>query len=186
MEDSRIIDLFWERSEDAIAETQRKYQRYCHSIAFAILASDEDAMECVNDTYTRAWDSIPPNRPDRLEVFLGKITRHLAFDRYRKSTAKRRRHSEISIALDELEECIPSLAYPIDMSDGIVLRDTLNAFLRSLPEENMNIFTRRYWYTYSIAEIAKEYGISESNVKIRLHRMRLELKKYLEKEGIVI
>lgn len=186
MEDLKIIELFWERSEDAIAETQRKYQRYCHSIAYAILASDEDAEECVNDTYVRAWDSIPPNRPNRLEVFLGKITRHLAFDRYRKSTTKRRSHSAVSTALDELEECIPALAYPTDMADEIALRDALNSFLCSLPEESMNIFTRRYWYTYSIADIAKEYGIGESKVKIRLHRMRIELKKYLEKEGIVI
>lgn len=186
MEDSKIVDLFWERCETAIEETQKKYRRYCYSIAFDILGSNEDAEECVNDTYIRAWESIPPNRPERLSVFLGKTVRHLAFDRYRKKFAKKRGGKTTALVLDELHECIPSLAYPTDIADDIVLRDALKYFLRSLPQESMKLFMRRYWYTGSIADIAKEYGISESNVKIRLHRIRSDLKKYLEKEGIIV
>ncbi|MBQ3099474.1 MAG: RNA polymerase sigma factor [Clostridia bacterium] len=186
MEDSKIVDLFWERSETAIEETQKKYRRYCHSIAFNILGSNEDAEECVNDTYVRVWDSIPPKRPDPLSAFIGKTTRRLAFDRYRKKYAKKRGRGTTALVLDELYECIPALVYPTDIADDIVLRDALKLFLASLPEESMKLFMRRYWYTGSIADIAREHGISESNVKIRLHRIRCDLKKFLEKEGIIV
>jgi len=186
MDDIGIIDLFFERSEDAIIQLRSKYQRYCHSIAFSILGSKEDAEECVNDTYMRAWKSIPPQRPDRLDVFLGRITRNLAFDRYRKTKAKRRIRSSVTLALSELDECIPGGSYEPDMTDTLALTDALNGFLHLLAEDDMKIFVRRYWFGLSVADIAKERGMGQGNVKIRLHRMRLELKKYLEREGIFI
>ncbi len=186
MEDSKIVDLFWERSETAIAQTQQKYQRYCHYIAYNILGSDEDAEECVNDTYVRAWDSIPPHRPERLSTFLGKITRNLALDRYKGINAQKRRGAQTAAVIEELQECIPSLAYPSDIVDDIALRDALNSFLYSLPSETMKIFLQRYWYMASVAEIAEEFDVSISKVKITLHRTRNSLKKHLEKEGINI
>lgn len=186
MDDIGIIDLFFERCEDAIIQSRNKYQGYCYSIAFSILGSKEDAEECVNDTYMRAWNSIPPQRPDRLDVFLGRITRNLAFDRYRKTKAKRRIRASVTLVLSELEECIPDGGSETDVTDRLALGDALNAFLRSLAEDDMRIFVRRYWFGLSVADIAKERGMGQSNVKIRLHRMRLGLKKYLETEGIFI
>ena len=186
MEDSKIVDLFWERSETAIAQTQEKYKRYCHYIAYNILGSDEDAEECVNDAYARVWDSIPPHRPERLSTFIGKITRNLALDRIKSSNAKKRRAGRSTAALDELQECIPNLAYPSDIADDIALRDALNSFLYSLSDETLKIFLQRYWYMLSVKEIAEELSVSQSKVKISLHRTRNALKLFLEKEGIIV
>lgn len=186
MDDRGIVDLFFERSEEAIVQSRSKYHGYCYSIAFSVLGSKEDAEECVNDTYMRAWDSIPPDRPNRLDAFLGRITRNLAFDRYRKSRAQRRIRSSVTVALSELEECIPDGGRDSDMTDKIALADALSAFLRDLGEMDMKIFVLRYWFGLSVADIANRYDMGRSNVKIRLHRMRLELKKYLEKEGMFI
>jgi len=186
VEDSKIVDLFWERSETAIAQAQNKYQRYCHYIAYNILGSDEDAQECVNDTYIRVWDSIPPHRPERLSSFMGKITRNLALDRIKSRNRQKRRGSQITAAIGELKECIPDLAYPSDIADDIALRDALNSFLYSLSDETMKIFLQRYWYMSSIKEISEELSVSQSKVKITLHRTRNALKLYLEKEGIIV
>lgn len=186
MEDSKIVDLFWERSETAIAETQQKYKRYCHYIAYNILGSDEDAEECVNDSYIRVWDSIPPHRPERLSTFIGKITRNLALDRLKSRNTQKRRASQASAVIDELQECIPVLAYPSDVADDIALRGALNSFLYSLPDKTMKIFLQRYWYMSSVKEIAEEFSVSQSKVKITLHRTRNALKLYLEKEGIIV
>lgn len=186
MEDSKIVDLFWERSETAIAQTQEKYKRYCHCIAYNILGSDEDAEECVNDAYARVWDSIPPHRPERLSTFIGKITRNLALDRIKSANAQKRRTGRSSAVLDELQECIPNLTYPSDIADKIALRDALNSFLYSLPDENLKIFLQRYWYMLSVKEIAEELSVSQSKVKISLHRTRNALKMFLEKEGIIV
>lgn len=186
MDDRSIVDLFFERSEEAIVQSRSKYHGYCYSIAFSVLGSKEDAEECVNDTYMRAWASIPPDRPDRLDAFLGRITRNLAFDRYRKSRAQRRIRSSVTVALSELDECIPDGSYESDMTDTLALTDALNGFLHLLAEDDMKIFVRRYWFGLSVADIAKERGMGQGNVKIRLHRIRLELKKYLEREGIFI
>jgi len=186
VEDKQIVDLFWARSEAAITETDKKYRRYCHSIAYNILNSKEDSEECVNDTYIRAWNSIPPQKPNRLSTFLGKITRNLALDRYKAMNTQKRRDGNMTVAIDELSECIPSLTYPTDITDDIALRDSLNSFLRSLPRQTMRIFLRRYWYMASVAEIAEEFAVSQSKVKITLHRTRKSIKKYLEKEGINI
>ena len=185
MEDGRIVELYWERDEQAIAETQTRYGKYCHRIAYNVLHSDEDAEECVNDTYVRAWNSMPPQRPSRLAAFLGRITRNLALDRYLFDRAQKRARST-ELILDELEECIPDPVTAPPLAEEIALRDAINAFLASLPQKNRMVFLRRYWYLSPIKEIAADYGMTESNVKVMLHRTRQSFKAYLEKEGIEI
>ena len=175
-----------DRSENAISETDKKYGRYCHYIAFGILQSEEDAKECVNDAYFRVWNAIPPHQPICFKTFLGKITRGLALNRWEKLAAKKRRGGQVSIALDELAECIPDTQNTEDISEDIVIKDTLNRFLDSLPSEARNIFVRRYWYLLPIKEIAKEYRLSENKVAVILFRTRKKLKDELEKEGILL
>ena len=185
MEDNKIIELYWERSQTAITETQNKYGRYCHYIAYNILYSNEDSEECVNDTYLRAWDSMPPHRPERLSAFLGKITRNLALDRYDRSRAQKR-SSNVEVALGELEECIPDARGELSAVDEIVLKDAINGFLASLPVRTRKVFVRRYWYLSTVKDIACDLDMSESNVKVLLLRTRQRFKSYLEKEGVVI
>ena len=184
MDDTRIIDLFWERSEDAIAETAQKYGRYCLSIAYTILQNNEDSEECVNDTWVRAWGAMPPHRPYNLPAFLGKITRNLALDRCRKDTADKRGARRLHLALEELEVCVPSSYQVEQIIDEITLQELLNSFLGSLTQENRKIFMRRYWYMSTVKEIADAYGLTESKVKMSLLRSRRQLKKLLQKEGV--
>lgn len=177
MDDKQILDLYWERSEVAISETSKKYGKYCRYIAFNILHNDEDSEECVNDTYLRAWNSIPPNRPSVLKTFLGKITRNLSLDRYELLNAKKRNGGQMPLVFDEIQECIPSLDSTENIVEEIALTDILNRFLSSLSLEQRKIFMRRYWYLSPIKEIATEYGMSESKIKMSLFRSRNELKK---------
>lgn len=186
MDDKPILDLYWARSENAISETANKYGRYCHYIAFNILGSNEDSEECVNDTYLKAWETIPPRRPDRLSAFLGKITRNLSLDRYKYYTANKRGHGQVSVVLDELLECVPQIGSEERMVDDLVLTEALNRFLASLQAEARNIFMRRYWYLSSVKEIAADFHISESKVKMSLSRSLNKLKTLLEKEGIIL
>ena len=186
MEDKQIVDLYWARSEKAISETADKYGRYCYTIAYNILHSNEDSEECVNDTYLHAWNAMPDQRPNRLSAFLGRITRNLSLKRWEKYTAKKRGAGQVPLALDELRECIPATNYTDSVADDIVLTDVLNRFLASLTAEKRNIFMRRYWYLSSVAEIASDLAISESKVKMSLLRSRNELKQLLEKEGITL
>lgn len=183
MEDNKIIELYWQRDETAIDESRTKYGTYCGTIANNILRSAEDTEECVNDTWFRAWNAIPPERPSRLSVFLGKITRNLAIDKYRKNNAKKYGGGQIVLCLDELSECI-SEDSPIE--ERVVLKDLLNIFLGSLPEKNRNIFLMRYWYLMPIGEIGRQYDLSEGAVKMILQRVRNKLKDYLVKEGVGI
>lgn len=183
MEDSKIIDLYFERSQSAISETQKKYGRYCHTIAYNVLYSNEDAEECVNDTYLRAWQSIPPHRPTSLSSFLGRITRNLALDRYDEKTAQKRGGS-LDLALEEISECLPD-THGEDGNDKAI-KDAINSFLASLPKRTRIIFMQRYWYLSSISEISLSLGISESNVKVILMRTRKKFKAHLEKEEIFI
>ena len=132
MEDNQIIQLYFDRSEDAISQTAVKYGKYCHTIAYNILHNFEDSEECVNDTYWKAWGIIPPRRPKKLAAFLGKITRNLSLDKYRHYTADKRGGGEFSIALDELGDCVSSLGNMDDYTNEMVLVDTLNRFLASL------------------------------------------------------
>ncbi len=185
MDDQKIVDLYWERSETAISETQKKYGKYCYHIAYTILHSNEDAEECVNDTYLRAWGAMPPAKPSRLSTFLGKITRNLALDRLDKNTAQKR-SGAVELTLDELSECIPDADSTLDPADEIVLGDAINSFLAGLPVKTRQVFVRRYWYLSSVKSIARDAGMSESAVKVSLMRTREAFRLHLEKEGIVL
>ena len=162
MKDEEIIALYWKRDEQAIAATAEKYGSYCHSISYHILHSNEDAQECLNDTWLGAWKSIPPRQPNRLSVYLGKITRNLSLNRARSYTAQKRSLGQTDLA------------------------KSISLFLRAQPRQKRNIFIRRYWYLYPIRNIAAAYGMSESKVASLLFRMRNELKSCLEKEGITL
>ncbi len=186
MDDGRIIELYMERSEQAISETAKKYGRYCHYIARSILKSDEDAKECVNDTYLRAWNSIPPKHPNRLQTFLGKITRNLSLNRWEKLSAEKRGGGQVLLALEELAECIPAQNDTGQIAEDMVIKDVLDRFLGGLPEEARKIFVRRYWYMSSVREISEEYGLSESKTAVVLFRTREKLRTVLEEEGIVL
>lgn len=184
MDDRQIVDLYWERSETAISETSKKYGKYCHYIAHNILHNYEDCEECVNDTYMKAWDAIPPQRPNRLSAFLGKITHNLSLNRLEKNTARKRGAGQAALVLEELEECIPASGHVEQIVDDIVLAEIINSFLASLTPETRKFFVRRYWYLSPVREIACDYAVSESKVKMILMRTRNKLKKVLEKEGI--
>lgn len=184
MEDQKIVALYWERSERAISETANKYGKYCYHIAHNILCSREDSEECVNDTYMRAWNSMPQQRPAMLKAFLGKITRNLALNRYKSLTAEKRNAGQVPAALEELRDCVPSADDTEQLIDDLALAEALDRFLASLAIEQRKIFMRRYWYLCSVREIAEGLGVSESKVKMSLLRSRNELKKRLEKEGI--
>lgn len=181
MTDEKIVELYWQRSEKAIEETDKAYGRYFHYIAYGILRDDEDAKETVNDTYLKAWQIIPPQRPNPLKTFLGRITRQLSINRLEAAGAQKRGGGQYTIALDELGECIPIGGE--DLADLTALRDCLNGFLHSLPGQQRRIFIRRYWHTHSINQIATDLHISESKVKSSLMRCREKLKKLLQKEG---
>lgn len=183
MDDKRIVDLFLARDERAIGETAKKYRNYCHAVAMNVLNSESDADECVNDTYLKAWESIPPHKPTRLSVFLGKLTRNLALNRYAFNRAEKRLGCDL--ILDELAEVI---ADPDSESveDSVVLRDAINGFLATLDKRARIIFVRRYWYMSSVVEIARRMGMTENNVKVTLLRTRNKFRDYLEKEGITV
>ena len=189
MEDNQIVDLYWERDERAIAESDTKYGRYCTQIAMHILDNAQDAEECVNDTYLRAWNAIPPSRPTKLGAFLGKITRNLSLDRYKAQKTAKRGDSLFLVSLDELSECVPagSTGFGSGFDDEVEARrigECINRFLRKQSGEVRDIFICRYFYSDSIGEIARRFGLSESKVKSMLHRARGKLKKFLESEGI--
>lgn len=183
MDDNRIIALYWSRSERAIAETDRKYSGYCRAIAGNILKSPEDAEECVSDTWFRAWENMPPQKPDHLRAFLGRITRNLSLDRLRRAEAQKRAASMTS-ALAELEECLPA-ALP-DTADTLHLTDCLNRFLEELPPEKRRVFLLRYWYVCPVREVAKQTGMTVSKVTSMLFRTRNELREFLAKEDIFV
>lgn len=185
MDDERIVQLYWDRSENAIAETAVKYGSYCHSIAYNILQSTQDAEESVNDTYLHAWNAMPPHRPSILATFLGKITRRLSIDRWRTANRTKRGGGEVPLALEELSECV---AGSQDVEDTVVhkeLVDAVNRFLDGLPVTERRIFLQRYWYLYPIREIAGSCGFSRSKVTSLLHRTRCNLRRQLEKEGFL-
>jgi RNA polymerase sigma-70 factor (ECF subfamily) len=183
MDDQRIIELYFDRDESAIAETQKKYGAYCHTVAAAILSDARDTEECVNDTYLHAWNAIPPTRPSILSAFLAAITRNLALMRYRANHRERRGGGTAALALEELENCIPAPSGG-SITDDIHLRDSLNAFLRSLPDASRDIFLRRYWFVRTVPQIAAETGMKESRVKMILHRTRERLREHLIRDGI--
>lgn len=166
MDDSTIVQMYWDRNEKAIPATSEKYGSYCLSIARNILGNHEDAEECVNDTYLNTWNSIPTNRPKMLSTYLGKIVRNLSFNLYRKNRAEKRGAGQIAEVLDELSELIADPNGPEEAWDCKYLRETINTFLSELPAEKRRIFVSRYWYADSVKDIAKRSGMTESNVSV--------------------
>lgn len=183
MEDSQIIDLYWDRNETAIAETGKKYGSYCRAIARNILHCEEDSEECVNDTYLSTWNALPPQRPNILSAFLGKITRNLAFDRYSFNHAQKRGGGEISVVLDEIGEIVSDKDDLEQITDGKELICAINAFLAELSPERRQMFVMRYWYTDTVSTIAKQFGIADNTCSVRLSRVREQLKQYLTSRG---
>lgn len=183
MEDKNIVDLYWNRKDSAIVETSEKYGSYLFKISFNILYSKEDSEECVNDTYLKAWNSIPPNRPKLLKAFLGKITRNLSIDLYRKNRTKGR-SGEVEIAIEELEGVIPSGEDIFKTLDEKYLVEKINEFLESINRQDRKIFLLRYFYLHSSKDIEKLTDIKVSTINTILYRTRNKLRKHLEKEGI--
>lgn len=180
MDDKQILNLYFERSEQAISETAVKYGNYCYYIAFSILRNVEDAEECVNEAYMKLWSLIPPNEPQNLKTYLGKLVRNLSLKLYEKQNAKKRCSDNSKVCIDELDLCVQAQ----NVTDEIVIRQILDKFLLSLSDEMRNVFIRRYWYMNTVEEIAKGYRISESKVTVLLFRARKKLRALLEKEGI--
>lgn len=186
LEDDQIIELFWQRSETAIQKTDEKYGSYCYAVANQILSNHQDSEECVNDTWLRAWNGIPPQRPGILRQFLAKITRNLAFDRYKARKTAKRGRGVIEEVLEELEGCIGS---GFDVEEEILgkeLEESIRCFVQTLSNRESDIFVRRYFYVESTDAIAKRFALKESNVLMILSRTRKKLRSYLEKEGYVL
>ena len=186
MEDALIVDLYWARDEQALAETAAKFGAYCRKIADNILHNAHDVEECENDTWLAAWNSMPDNRPARLAPYLGRITRNLALDRLDKATAQKRGSGQTFAPLDELAECVAAPGSVEDTFDAAETGRLISEFLRTLPEGPRNIFLRRYWYCDATADIAARYGLTESKVRVTLHRTRGKLAAYLQKKGVAI
>ena len=185
MNDNTIIDLYWQRSERAIQETDTQYGSYCYQIAYNILINREDAQECVSDTYMVAWKAMPPRRPPLLATFLGRITRQLSIDYWRHRNVYKRGGGQIPLVLDELAECVADIESVESEVTKKEMQRVLNRFLEALKETEQMIFLRRYWYFNSVKEIAEHYGFTESKVKSMLHRTRVNLRKAFEKEGLL-
>ncbi len=183
MDDNTIINLYFQRSEIAVSESDKKYGAYCHTIANNILHSVQDSEECVNDTWVRAWYTIPPEKPARLSVFFGKITRNLAIDRWRKAKSEKLGGGQINLCLDELAECVSANQ---TFDDELDLKEVVDAFLSSLKPQTRRIFMLRYWNMCPISDVARLCGISEGAVKMTLKRTRNLLRAYLEKEKVYI
>ena len=186
MEDGKIIDLYWARSQQAIAESEAKYGPYCHTIARRILDREEDAEECVNDTWLRAWNAMPPQRPGILSAFFGKLTRNLSLDRWRRAKAAKRGGSQVEVALHELEDCLPDRRSPDENLEAWETAALISAFLRRQPQLDRVLFVRRYFHLEPLDSLAGRFGLSAGQVKSRLHRMRQRLKAELEQEGVAI
>lgn len=186
MQDELIVRLYLERSEQAIEKTSEKYGAYCHTIAWNILYNSEDTEECVNDTYLHTWNSIPPQKPNCFRAFIGKITRNLALNRYESRHAQKRNSGEVPLCLDELSECVGG-GSPVDsVIERMTVVQCINTFLEGLKPMERKVFVRRYWYAASVKEIAGEYELGESQVKMMLLRSREKLKALLEKEGVAV
>ncbi len=184
MEDSAIVDLYWQRSDQAISETDRKYGKYCHTIAYNICANNEDAEECVNDTWFSAWNLMPDKRPSVLSTFLGYITRNFALDRFKAKSAIRRGGGATTLALEELENCVPSLVNIEQHFEEKELEEAIDRFVSTLPQADRRMFIARYWFLESIADISKKAGCSQSKTKTSLYRIRGKLRVYLQEEGL--
>lgn len=185
MEDSQIVKLYWDREEAAIVLTDKKYGPYLTKIAYNILADREDSQESVNDTYLAAWDSIPPHRPQVLSTYLGKLTRRISIDLFRRKTSQKRGGGEYALSLQELGDYISGGNTTEQALDIQLLSEAIQRYLRSVSQEARNVFLGRYYYLDPVKTIAGYCCISESKVKILLYRIRQGLWEYLQKEGFV-
>ena len=180
LDDASIIGLYWQRDERAITETARRYGSYIHAISVQILESEPDAEECVNDTYLKAWNTIPPQKPFSLKDYLGRLVRHLSIDRYR-ALRRAKRNINVTEALNEL-----TVISPDTDRDNPALTEALNTFLSGLDTNDRNLFLGRYWYFYEVADLARAYGMTVNTVYVKLHRMRERLRKHLNERGFEI
>lgn len=183
MDDREIVNLLWQRNETGISELEQKYFAYCHTIAMNILRNAEDAEECVADTWLRVWSSIPPNCPESLKLYVARIVRNLAFNRYRDSHAEKRKGDQLCTPLEELSECIPGQFSMEDILKRWELNRIIQRFIAGLHTNERNLFLRRYYYADDISAIAHRYRMTENHVSVTLYRIRKRLKKLLEKEG---
>ena len=183
MRDEEIISLYFERNEQAIRETISAYGSYCRKIAGNILENEADVEEVLSDTWLRAWNAIPPQKPQYLRLFLGTVTRNLAFSRWRRSTAHKRGGGELELVLEELEGCIAAAGNVEDGLNARELEKTIRSFLDTLPERDQDIFLRRYFFVEESDAIARRYAMRPATVLKILSRTRMKLKKYLTQEG---
>ena len=183
MDDNDIIRLYWDRDHQAIHATSEKYGHYCKSIARNILNNEEDAEECVNDAYLSAWNSMPPHRPEHLAAFLGKITRNLSLNKYRRDRAEKRGGGEAALILNELADCVSGTDSVEQLMERRELIKAVNTFVRGLSSEKRIMFTRRYWYADSVSDIAKDRRMLPGTVSKTLERTRKQLKAYLTERG---
>jgi len=186
MTDQDIVKLYWDRDESSIARSSDRYGQYCRSIALNILGSEQDAEECVNDTWIRAWDSIPPERPQSLMSFLGRLTRNRAIDMLRKRSAAKRGSDEVAAVLEEIQEFVPGNVSVEDTAESRELIGAVNRFLEGLPAKKRILFVRRVWYADPVDKIADRLGMSESGVSVALSRIRGKLRDYLMEKGYEI
>ena len=185
MDDAKIVELYWARSDAALTETVKKFGPYCHTIAYNVLENVEDSEECVNDTYMRAWNSMPDKRPAALAPYLGRITRNLALNRIIEKNTLKRGGGEAALALDELDECTAS-SYSLEREvEAREIAAAMNRFLSKLPDTERALFVSRYWFMASVRELAEKFGFSESKTVSMLRRTRLKLRKFLTGEGLV-
>ena len=185
MEDIDIVELFFQRSEEAVAEAQKKYGTFCRKLAMDLLREPRDAEECVNDTWQAAWQTIPPQRPGMLGAYLGRITRNLAISRFRKNTAQMRTEG-LTVLLTELEQCVPAGQNTESAVEAILLGDYISNWLETLSADDRALFLRRYWFGESLRELAQAAGTGEGHLAQRMYRLRQQLKKALEKEGVIL
>ena len=184
MKDTEIVELYWQRSERAVEESDRKYGAYCRTVAYNILENSEDAAECVNDTWLSAWNAMPDKRPSRLGAFLARITRNGAIGKALERSRLKRGGGQIPLALDELEECLPGGCDPEKELQRKELEEALRRFVHALPRDEKRVFLARYWYLTPVAEIAEKLGFSQSKTAGMLHRPRKKLQRMLQEEGL--
>lgn len=183
MKDREIVELFWKRDESALAETECKYGSLCLRIASGLLSNGEDAKECINDALFQAWNLIPPQHPEKLGPWLGRIVRNLSISLWRKNH-RQKRYQGLEQALCELEDSLPSPVYLEREIESALLGEVISKWLSTLSRENRVLFVRRYWYGFSLSDLAQEAGISSKKLAQKMYRLRLGLKSFLEKEGL--
>ena len=186
MDDSQILELYWERNPDAVLQTDRKYGLYCRQVSFNILRSREDAEECVNDSWLKAWHSIPPTKPRHLRAYLAKLTRNVSLDRWDQLQAQKRGGGRTALLLSELSDCIPAAGTVEQALEDRAISAAVSAWLRQQNPRNRVAFVRRYWYADSLTDIVQMTNMSYSSISVRLHRTKNKLKNLLAKEGVLV